>query len=184
MREEIQKRKTLQDRRSEAGCRSKSVFPQQKGKFLFTVGPTWNWFAQSRLILECDICPHHKTTGYNVSDIIPNDITPPNDIIINPKWGSHHWAAFSKCSWNSFYRTRGLCAKRRGSHEAGGVSSGTHVNTTLAELLAGNFFFLYSSIGFYENQNVLFFHFSYEGWNWTFLSAIKCPPGCFFIIIL
>lgn len=126
-----------------AGCRQESVFQQQKGKALFTVGPRWNWFVQSHLIPECDICPHHKTTGYNVSDIIPSDITPLNDIIINPKWGSHHWAALSKCSWNSFYRTRDLCAKCRCSHEAGGVRSGLHMNMTRAPFLAGNVFFLY-----------------------------------------
>lgn len=115
-----------------AGYRWESVFQQQKGKALFTVGPRWNWFVQSHLIPECDICRHHKTTGYNVSDIIPSDITRLNDIIINPKWGSHHWAALSKCSWNSFYRTRDLRAKCRRSHEAGGVSSGLYRNTTLA----------------------------------------------------
>lgn len=129
---EVRKRKTLQNGRSRGRMRMKIHPPWQKGKALFTVGPRWNWFVQSHLIPECDICPHHKTTGYNVSDIIPSDITPSNDIIINPKWGSHHWAAFSKCSWNSFYRTRDLHAKCRGSHEARGVTSGIHMNTTVA----------------------------------------------------
>lgn len=142
---EMQKRKILQDRKS-WGWMS-VIHPHRphtnpaEGKTVFTVGPRWNWFAQSHLIPECDICPHRKTTGYNVSDIIPSEIAPPNDIIIHPKWGCHHWAVISKCSWNRFYRTRDLRAKRRRSHEAEGVSSDIHIHTTVASFLAGNFVF-------------------------------------------
>lgn len=137
-----QKEKRLQERRWGSGCESEPISPQQKGKALFTVGPRWNWFVQSHLIPECDICPHHKTTGYNVSDIIPSDITPPNDIIINPKWGSHHWAAFSKCSWNSFYRTRDLCAKCRRSHEPEESAQAYTHEPNSAFVLGWEFFFL------------------------------------------
>lgn len=130
-----------------------------EGKTVFTAEPRWNWFVQSHLIPECDICPHRKTTGYNVSDIIPSDIAPPNDIIIHPKWGCHHWAVISKCSWNRFYRTRDLQAKHKRSHEAGGVSSDITSTQQWLHSWLGTFSFHINLLTFMKSKTFPFFSF-------------------------
>ena len=56
----------------------------------------------------------------------------------------------------------------------------THKHNTASVLGWELFLFIFIFWLLWKSKCFFFLFFSYEGWNRTFLSAIKCPPGCLF----